>query len=133
MYKDYRDGLMLESLKGIKGTQCKFGGAIKPQQTLGKTGNSRAYKGYTNTSEALKAEADYILRHELIPLETMVYSKQRQQIAEGKGSRIPAKFHKQINAIKAKISKLKRTANDLANTVADHHYQTNQILVLVKA
>jgi hypothetical protein len=132
MYKDFRNELMFQSLKeAIPATQCKFGGTIKPQQTLAKTGNSRAYKGYTNTSEALKAEAEYILRNELIPLETMVYAKQRQQIAEGKGSRIPAKFHKQLNEIKGRISKLKRTANDLANTVADHHYQTNQVLVKV--
>jgi hypothetical protein len=126
MLKDYRDGLMLESFKGIKGTQCKFGGSIKPQQTLGKTSDSRAYKGYTNIAEMLKAEADYIITHELIPLEAMIYAKQSRQIAQGKGSRIPAKYHKAINAVKAKISKLKREAKDLSNTVADHHYVTNQ-------
>jgi hypothetical protein len=128
MLKDYRNELMFQSLKDtIPATKCKAGGMTKEHQVI-RSDQSRNYGGAVNIANNLRAEADYIRRTELIPLETMVYAKQREQITKGKGSRIPAKYHKAINAIKSRISALKKEANTMVgigNNVA-HDFQKPQ-------
>lgn len=110
MLKDYKSGLMFESLKDtIPATKCKWGGAIKQRQTI-KSDQSRNYGGSVNISKQLMAQAQEITIKELIPLEVMVYQKQQQQILAGKGSRIPKKYHMAINEIKRRISALKNEA-----------------------
>jgi len=131
MYKDFRDGLMLEYSHTLPAQKLKFGGTIKSGVTV-RTDNSRAYKGSINISTALKDEADYVYRTEFIPLHTLVMKKQAERISKGHGSKIPLRFQRQLQEIQGRISKLKRTANDLANQVPDHHYFQMNTVKLVK-
>ena len=122
---EYRQNLRADSQKlDALNSNVKRGhraGGIKQHQIV-RSDSSRAYQGFINIANALKAEAELAYREEYLPFYTEVEAERSKRRAKGFDDRMRKWQSKKLDGISSRISSLKRQANDLANTVEDHHY-----------
>lgn len=124
MLKDYRDGLMLESLKNEPARQMKFGGTIKSRSEIKVPKTTSNYGGSVNIANALKAEAD-LLFEEMVKFQAEVNAEMNLRLSKGYKSTIRKWQADKLADYSRRISALKATSKDLKGegTNIPHDFQ----------
>ena len=113
MHKDYRNGLMFESLKQSKpAQQLKFGGTIKSKSEIKVPKSKGNYGGSVNIANALKAEADLIYK-EMVNFQQEVNAEMSLRASKGYKSTIRKWQEQKLADYQRQISNLRATAKDI--------------------